>query len=130
MLPYGLNKNISKRASVKNNFQNIQGRDANHITYLVNVNDFLIKAQSGEKMISVKILGSGCKKCQTLEAKVKDLAAVNKIDAVFEKVTDISEMMHYGIMMTPALVVNEKVKSFGIIPKDEQILNWLKEGVN
>ncbi len=81
-------------------------------------------------MISVKILGSGCKKCQTLEAKVKDLAAVNKIDAVFEKVTDISEMMHYGIMMTPALVVNEKVKSFGIIPKDEQILNWLKEGVN
>jgi len=35
--------------------------------------------------------------------------------------------MSYGIMMTPALVVNEKVKSFGVIPKDDQILSWLKE---
>jgi small redox-active disulfide protein 2 len=79
------------------------------------------------KMISVKILGSGCKKCQTLEAKVRDLIAVNNIDAAVEKVTDIQEMVRYGIMMTPGLIINEKVKSFGIIPKDDQIINWLKE---
>jgi hypothetical protein len=36
-------------------------------------------------------------------------------------------MMNYGIMMTPGLVINEQVKSFGIIPKDDQILKWLKE---
>jgi small redox-active disulfide protein 2 len=77
-------------------------------------------------MISVKILGTGCKKCQTLEQKVKDLVSQNNIDAAVEKVTDINEMMSYGIMMTPGLVVNEKVMSTGIIPKDEQILNWLK----
>ena len=78
-------------------------------------------------MVSVKILGTGCKKCQTLEAKVRDLVSVNNIDAAVEKVTDINEMMNYGIMMTPGLVINEKVKSFGIIPKDDQIINWLKE---
>jgi small redox-active disulfide protein 2 len=78
-------------------------------------------------MVSVKILGTGCKKCQTLEAKVRDLIAANNIDAIVEKVTDINEMMNYRIMMTPGLVINEKVKSFGIIPKDDQIINWLKE---
>ena len=78
-------------------------------------------------MISVKILGTSCKKCQTLEAKVRDLVTRNGIDAVVEKVTDIQEMVNYGIMMTPGLIINEKVKSYGVIPKDDQIITWLKE---
>jgi small redox-active disulfide protein 2 len=77
-------------------------------------------------MQTIKILGTGCKKCLTLEAKVKELAQQNNIEAVFEKVTDLNEIMNYGIMMTPGLVVNEQVKSYGVIPKDEQILGWLK----
>ncbi|MFC2103675.1 thioredoxin family protein [Bacteroidota bacterium] len=77
-------------------------------------------------MISVKILGTGCKKCQTLESKVRDVVETNNIEAAVEKVTDIQEMVRYGIMMTPGLIINEKVKSFGTIPKDDQILNWLK----
>jgi len=77
-------------------------------------------------MITVKVLGSGCKKCHNLEIKVRDLVAANNIDAVVEKVTDIQEMVNYGIMMTPGLVINEQVKSFGTIPKDDQLLNWLK----
>lgn len=78
-------------------------------------------------MKSIKILGPGCSKCRTLEAKVKDIVAKHNIDAAVSKVEDINEMMSYGIMMTPGLVVDEKVKSFGIIPKDDQILKWLKE---
>lgn len=78
-------------------------------------------------MIAVKILGTGCKKCLNLETKVREIITQNGIDAAVEKVTDINEMMGYGIMMTPGLVINEQVKSFGIIPKDDQILNWLKE---
>jgi small redox-active disulfide protein 2 len=78
-------------------------------------------------MISVKVLGTGCKKCQNLENKVRELVVINNIDANVEKVTDIQEMVRYGIMMTPGLIINEKVKSFGIIPKDDQIINWLKE---
>ena len=76
-------------------------------------------------MVSVKILGTGCKKCQTLESKVRDLVATKSIEAAVEKVTDIQEMVRYGIMMTPGLIINEKVKSFGIIPKDDQIIKWL-----
>lgn len=78
-------------------------------------------------MISVKILGAGCKKCQTLETKVRDIVSKNNIEAVVEKVTDIQEIVRYGIMMTPGLIINEKVKSYGIIPKDDQIISWLKE---
>ena len=80
-----------------------------------------------KKMVSVKVLGTGCKKCQNLENKVREIVTSNNIDATVEKVTDIQEMVNYGIMMTPGLIINEKVKSFGIIPKDDQILNWLKE---
>ena len=76
-------------------------------------------------MISVKILGQGCSKCRTLETKVKDIVAKNNIEAEITKVDDINEMMSYGIMMTPGLVINEQVKSYGIVPKDDQILKWL-----
>jgi small redox-active disulfide protein 2 len=77
------------------------------------------------KMI-VKILGTGCKKCQTLEAKVREVVQQNNINAEVEKVTDLSAIMSYGIMMTPGLVIDEKVKSYGTIPKDDQILSWLR----
>lgn len=76
-------------------------------------------------MLSVKILGTGCSKCRTLEARVRDVVTKNNLPAEVTKVEDIQEMIRYGIMMTPALVVNEKVKSYGIIPKDDQILKWL-----
>jgi small redox-active disulfide protein 2 len=79
-------------------------------------------------MVSVKILGTGCKKCQTLEKRVRELVTQNNIDAAVEKVTDIQEIISYGIMMTPGLVVDGKVVSYGIVPKDEQIISWLNKG--
>lgn len=78
-------------------------------------------------MINIKILGVGCPKCRMLEEKVKEIVSDNNIKAEVEKVTNINDMMKYNIMMTPGLVVNEKLKSSGQIPKDEQILNWIKE---
>ena len=77
-------------------------------------------------MVSIKILGTGCKKCLTLEEKVREVVSENQVDATVEKITDINEMMDYGIMMTPGLVINEKVVSVGVIPKQVQLLNWLK----
>ncbi|MCK9282414.1 MAG: thioredoxin family protein [Melioribacteraceae bacterium] len=79
-------------------------------------------------MLSVKVLGTGCKKCQTLEATVKEIIANNKMEATLEKVEDISAIVSYGVMTTPALVINEKVVSAGSLPKEDQILTWLKEG--
>lgn len=75
----------------------------------------------------VKVLGSGCTKCVNLENKVKEIIRDNKIDALVQKVSDIQDIMKYGIMSTPGLVINEQVKSYGSVPKDSQILEWLKE---
>jgi small redox-active disulfide protein 2 len=75
----------------------------------------------------IKILGVGCSRCRKLEQQVRDLVSKNNIDAEIEKVTDVQDMMKYGIMATPGLVINEKLKSSGLSLKDEQILNWIKE---
>ena len=75
----------------------------------------------------IKVLGTGCAKCVNLEKKVKELVAANSIDAEVVKIDQLQDIMAFGIMSTPGLVVNEKVKHFGSIPKDEQILNWIRE---
>lgn len=80
-------------------------------------------------MLNIKILGIGCPKCRKLEEKVKEIISANNLTAEVEKVTNVNEMMKYGIMMTPGLVVNEKLKSNGSIPKDELVLNWIKEEI-
>ena len=77
--------------------------------------------------MNIKILGTGCSKCIHLEKKVREIVNNNSIDATIEKITDIQEIMKFGIMMTPGLVVNDKVVSYGSIPKDNQILQWLVE---
>lgn len=78
-------------------------------------------------MIIIKILGSGCAKCKTLNAKVAELVAKNNLNVTIEKVKEIKEIMKYGILSTPGLVINEKIKSVGSVPKDEQIMAWIKE---
>ena len=80
--------------------------------------------------MNVKVLGTGCAKCKKLEETVKNVMKENNISGDIEKVTQIEDIMKYGIMMTPGLVVNGKVKSSGSIPKDDQILAWLKESEN
>ena len=76
--------------------------------------------------MKVQILGSGCAKCKTLEERVRELVAKNQLPVEVEKITDLQEMMKYGIMMTPGLVIDGVVKSVGSIPKESQLLEWMK----
>jgi len=78
-------------------------------------------------MITVKILGIGCPRCDALEARVRSVVQKHNLDVEVIKVTDIEEMVRSGIMMTPGLVVDDEVKSAGIIPKEEEVLKWLRE---
>lgn len=78
-------------------------------------------------MVKVKVLGPGCSKCKLLEQKLINLRSSHPLDFEIEKVTQLDEIMSYGIMMTPGLVINGQVKSSGIIPKDEQIIKWIKD---
>jgi len=67
-----------------------------------------------------KILGMGCSKCQTLEAKVREVAGKNNIDVTVEKVTELAKIQAYRVMMTPALVIDGTVVSAGkLLSKDE-----------
>jgi small redox-active disulfide protein 2 len=77
----------------------------------------------------IKILGVGCSRCRKLEQQVRDIVASKNIETTIEKVTNIDDMMKYGIMTTPGLVINDKLKSSGILPKNEQILNWIEEEI-
>ena len=77
----------------------------------------------------IKILGVGCNRCRKLEQQVKDIVIEKNIETTIEKVTNIDDMMKYGIMTTPGLVINDKLKSSGILPKNEQILNWIEQEI-
>ena len=78
-------------------------------------------------MRKVKVLGTGCKKCNMLIEKVAQIAEENGIDIELEKVSELSEIMSYGVMLTPALVVDGEIKSVGTVPSDELIKRFLTE---
>jgi len=77
--------------------------------------------------MEIKILGIGCPKCKRLEQIAREAAAEAGIEATFTKVTEIRDIMAYPITGTPALVVDEQVKSSGRIPQKEEVLAWLRE---
>jgi small redox-active disulfide protein 2 len=75
--------------------------------------------------MEIKILGTGCTKCKTLEEITRKVVKEYGIEANIIKVEDIVEIMKYNIMTTPALVVNEKVVSKGRIPSVDEIKQFL-----
>lgn len=76
---------------------------------------------------SVKVLGSGCAKCKALEAATRDaLARLNMEDSV-EHVSDFAEIAAYGVMTTPALVVDGRVLSHGQVLKTEEVVKLLQK---
>jgi small redox-active disulfide protein 2 len=75
--------------------------------------------------MGIKILGTGCPKCKTLEEITRKVVKETGIDATVSKVDDIMEIMKYNIMVTPALVVNEKVVAKGRIPSFDEIKQFL-----
>jgi small redox-active disulfide protein 2 len=77
--------------------------------------------------MEIKILGTGCPKCKTLEKLTREVVAKNGIDATITRVEDITEIMKYRIMATPALVVNEKVEIKGRIPSADEIKQVLSK---
>ncbi|MDO9633654.1 MAG: thioredoxin family protein [Paludibacter sp.] len=71
--------------------------------------------------MEIKILGTGCPKCKSLEKLTREIVEQNGINATITKVEDIMEIMQYNILSTPALVVNEKVEIKGRVPSAEEI---------
>lgn len=76
---------------------------------------------------SVKVLGSGCAKCNQLEAAAKAALEQLGMDTTIDHVTDFSQIAAYGVMTTPALVVDGKVVSYGKVLKADEVVNILQK---
>ena len=73
----------------------------------------------------IKVWGAGCKKCNKMEENTKAAIAELGIDGTVEKVEDVRGIMAYGVMSTPALVVDDQVKVKGKVPTVEEIKKLL-----
>jgi len=73
----------------------------------------------------IKILGTGCPKCQSMTGIVKDVVTENNIDATIEKVEDIMKIVEYNVMTTPALVIDEVITIKGRVPSKDEVLALL-----
>jgi small redox-active disulfide protein 2 len=77
--------------------------------------------------MQIKILGTGCSNCRNLEKATREAVAELNIDASIVKEEDIVKIMSYGIMRTPALVVDEKVLIYGRVPSVKEIKEMLSK---
>lgn len=76
---------------------------------------------------AVKVLGSGCTKCNALESATREALAELGMDTSIEHVTDFAKIAAYGVMSTPALVVNDTVISYGKVLKKDEVIALLRQ---
>lgn len=84
-------------------------------------------AEPAAEGVDVKVLGPGCPSCERLEALVRKLMASANIAGSIEHVRDLKEIASYGILPTPGLVINGKVRCAGRVPTEKQLLEWLRD---
>ena len=77
--------------------------------------------------MKIEILGTGCPKCKKLSELTQTVVQELGISTEIKKVTDINKIIDYGVMVTPALVIDGEIKAVGKIPSKHEITEWIKE---
>lgn len=77
--------------------------------------------------MEIKVLGTGCQKCQTLEKLTRETVNELGLEANIEKEEDIIKIMQYGVMQTPGIVINEKVVLNGRLPSKKELIELLNK---
>jgi small redox-active disulfide protein 2 len=75
--------------------------------------------------MKIKVLGTGCPKCKKLYAEAEKAISSSGVKAELEKVERIEEIIKYGVMATPGLVIDEEVKASGRVPQGSEIISWI-----
>lgn len=81
-------------------------------------------------MLKIKVLGPGCVNCKRMEQLARREVDKLGLEADIEKVTDYGQIMAYGVLSTPGLVINEQVVAYGRIPSNQEVTNWLLASQN
>ncbi len=84
-------------------------------------------AEEKTSILNIAILGPGCPSCDQLEQMVMSILTEENIGAEVEHIRDVREIASYGMVATPALVINGRIKSSGLLPNKNQIAKWLSE---
>lgn len=79
--------------------------------------------------MNIKVLGSGCKKCTKLYALCNEVIEEMNVDATLEKVEDLKDILGYGVMSTPALVIDEKVQVSGKVPSKKEVKEHIENNL-
>lgn len=78
-------------------------------------------------MKEIKVLGAGCSKCKTVMNIVKETAKAHNFDGSIEKIEDIAEIVSYGVISVPAVIIDGKVVCASSVPSKEQVENWFNK---
>jgi len=78
-------------------------------------------------MVTIRVLGACCSRCEELEKMCFNVLAENNIDADIQKISDMKIIAGYGVMSTPGLVINDKVYCSGKLPTKSTLIHWIME---
>lgn len=115
---------LSRRNYIPDRIRESYGR-----AFLREFKKFLGRSYEEEPLegADIKVLGPGCAQCDRLERELMEAMAELGLEASIEHVTELKEIAKYGVMGTPALIINGKVKDVGRVPPRNKIVQWLKE---
>ena len=77
--------------------------------------------------MEIKVCGPGCANCTRAEKIVREAVSAAGVDAEILKISDFAEMAKLGVLSTPAIVINGRIKCVGKVPAKNEVLDWLKE---
>ena len=125
-------KNILLREITVNNYvpPAAQGAYGHSLLREFKIAQGLLVAEEPSHGLNIAVLGMGCVRCSQLENDVRDLLSEMKIAANLHHITDLKEIAHYGLLGSPALVINNKVLSVGEVPPKSKIRQWIIEAYN
>jgi small redox-active disulfide protein 2 len=115
---------LSKRNYIGSNTRELYGQ-----AFLREYKKFVGEAYTAKSSggLEIKVLGRGCPRCDQLEKDVMGLIAEMKVDADLEHVRDLAEIGSYGVMGSPALVINGEVKAVGVVPSSSKLKTWIEQ---